>query len=49
MPNLSESAYFHASNIFKNKLKIDFVALKHSDQSPEQMIMAMKENLIKVI
>ena len=47
IPNLSESQYFHASNIFKNKLKIDFVALK--SQSEGQVISSLKDNLLGVI
>ena len=43
---LSDAQYFHAANIFKNKLKIDFVTIKGSADTNVNKI---SEDLIKVI
>lgn len=52
-PNLTDNQYFHASNIFKNKLKIDFVTLKYShtgqNMSALEQVMSLKNNLLSAI
>jgi len=42
---VSDSQYFQASNIFKNKLKIDFVTIKGSNEA----VNSIRDNLLKVI
>lgn len=52
-PNLTEHHYFHAANILKNKLKIDFVTIRGEQQSDAEKskskILQIRGNLLFII
>lgn len=47
IPDLSDAQYFQASNIFKNKLKIDFVTLKY--QGGADMGTKIRDKLFQIV
>ena len=56
-PGLSDHHYFHAANILKNKLKIDFVAIRGDlgrdaswqDEETKQKVLLIRRNLLMII